>query len=76
MRISYGCMANNKSIINVQTKEVITERKTQAVNCNCINKPDCLLSNQGQITTTIYKAKITSNFRNYYGKIYYGNNES
>ena len=69
-------MANIKSIINVQTKEVITERKAQAVNCNCINKPDCLLSNQGQITTTIYKAKITSNSRNYYGKIYYGNNES
>ena len=31
-------MANIKSIINMHNKEVITENKTQAVNCNCINK--------------------------------------
>ena len=32
-------MANIK--INLQNKEVITERKTQALNYNCINKPNC-----------------------------------
>ena len=34
-------MANNKSIINMHNKEVITEKETQAINCNCINQPDC-----------------------------------
>ena len=33
-------MANIKSIINMHKKEVIAEKKTQAVKCNCINKPD------------------------------------
>ena len=54
-------MANIKSIISIHNKEVITEKKTQAVKCNGINKPDCPLSNQSQITNIIYKAKITSN---------------
>ena len=38
VKISYSYMANIKSIINMHNKEVITENKTQAVNCNCINK--------------------------------------
>ena len=52
-------MADIKSIINVYNKEVITEKKTEVVKCNCINKPDCPLSNQYQITNIIYKAKTT-----------------
>ena len=68
-------MANIKSVINMHNKEVITGKKTQAVKCNCINKPDCPLSNQCQITNIIYKAKITSNLRNYQEKIYYGTSE-
>ena len=68
-------MANMKSIINIHNIEVITEKKTQAIICYCINKPDCPLSNQCQITNTIYNAKITSNLRNYHGNIYYGTNE-
>ena len=53
-------MANIKSIINMHNEEVITEKKTKAVKCNCRNKPDCPLSNQCQITNIIYKAKMTS----------------
>ena len=34
-------MANTKSIISMQNKEVIMEKKIQAVKSNCINKPDC-----------------------------------
>ena len=67
VKISYSCMANIKSIINMHNKEVSTGKKTQAY---CINKPDCPLSNQCQITNIIYKAKITSNLRNYHEKIY------
>ena len=68
-------MVNIKSITNMHNKEVITENKTQAVKCNCINKLDFPLSNQCQITTIIYKAKITWNLRNYHEKIYYGTSE-
>ena len=31
-------MANIKSIIKTHNKEVITEKKTQAINCNCIKQ--------------------------------------
>ena len=46
-------MVNIISIINIHNKEVIKEDKTEAVKCNCINKPDCLLSNQCKITNII-----------------------
>ena len=50
-------MPNIKSIINIHDIEVITEKKTQEINCNCINKPVCPLPNQCQITNTLYYAK-------------------
>ena len=68
-------MANIKSIINMHNKEVIMEKKKQSVKCNCVNKPDCPLSNQCQITNIIYKAKITSNLGNCNEKIFYGISE-
>ena len=68
-------MAKIKSIVNIHNKGVITKKKTQSISCNRINKPDCPLSNQCQITNTMYKAKYTSNLRNYHGKIYYGTSE-
>ena len=61
LEISYSCMANSKSIISIHNKEVITERKTQTVNCNCTNNPDFRLYNQMQISNIMYKSKITSN---------------
>ena len=61
-------MANIKSIINMHNKEVIMEKKTEAVKSNCISKLDSPLSNQCQITNILYKVKITSNFRNYHEK--------
>ena len=55
----------------MHNKEVITKKKKnpQAVNYNCINKPDCPLSSKCQITSIIYRVKITSNLRNYHGNI-------
>ena len=53
-------MGNIKLMINMHNKEVITERETQTVNCNCINKPDHPLSNQCQITNIKYKEKYTT----------------
>ena len=46
-------MANIKSIINIHNKKVMTEKETQALNCNFIYKPDCPLSNQCQTTNII-----------------------
>ena len=44
-------MANIKSIINMHKKEVITGKKTQAVKCNCINKPDCPVPTNAKLRT-------------------------
>ena len=44
-------MANIKSIIKIHNKEVITEKKTQAIKCNCINNLNCPLSNQAKLRT-------------------------
>ena len=65
-------MENIKSIIIVDNKDVIMKKKTEAVNCYYINKPDCPLSNHYQITNIIYKAKITSNLWNYHGEKFLG----
>ena len=73
VKISYSCMGNINSIINMHNRE--KENCHGVVKCNCINKPDCPLSNQYQITNVIYKAKFTSNFQNYYENIYYGTSE-
>ena len=61
LEISYSCMANIKSIVNIHNKDLITEIKTQAVNCNCTNYPDFHHYNQGKISNIVYKSKITSN---------------
>ena len=39
-------MGNIKSIVNIRNKEVITKKKTEEINCNCLSKLDCSLSNQ------------------------------
>ena len=48
--MSYSCMANIKSIIDVHNKEVITDKKTQGKKHNCISKSDIL----EQISTVSY----------------------
>ena len=58
-------MGNIKSIMDMHNKEVITEKKIEAVKCNCINKAACPLSSQCQITDILNKRKSTSNLRNY-----------
>ena len=39
-------MGTITSIINMHNKEKKKKKKTEEVNANCINKPDCSLSNQ------------------------------
>ena len=72
-------MGNINPIINMHNRKRKLSRRRRnchgVVKCNCINKPDCPLSNQYQITNVICKAKFTSNFQNYYENIYYGTSE-
>ena len=56
---------NNQGKENTRTKKI-----------NFTNKLDCSLYNQCQITNIIYKAKITSNLKNYHTKIYYRTSHS
>ena len=65
-------MENIKSVIDIHNKDLITEMKTQVVNCHCTNYPDFLHYNQEQILNIMYKSKITSNLQNFHGKIYHG----
>ena len=51
-------MANIKSIINMHNKEVMTEKKIEAVKCNWINKPDCPNSDDCQTKTINIKQKL------------------
>ena len=51
VKISYSCIANIKSFINMHNTEVITEKKTQAVNCICINKPEWSFSTYAKLRT-------------------------
>ena len=53
----------------------MTGKKAEAVKCNFINKADCSLSNQCQISNIVCKAKITSNLQNYHKEIYYRTSE-
>ena len=51
-------MANIKSIINMHNKEVITEKTTQAVNCNCINKRDSTFPTNAKLQALYAKQKL------------------
>ena len=77
VKVSYSCMPNMKSIINMHNKKIINPPiKNQERACNCINKLDCPLQQKCLITNTIYKACITSSEENYENKIYYGTSET
>ena len=51
VKISYSCVACIKSIINLHNKEVITEKKTQPINCIGINKLDCPFPTNAKLQT-------------------------
>ena len=55
-------MANIESFINMHNTEVITEKKTQAVNCNCINKPEWPFPTYAKLRTWYTKQKLHKTF--------------
>ena len=60
MKISYSCMPNIKSRINIHNKTVTNpQSSTQARTCNCINKSKCPLNNKCLYNNVLYKVNIT-----------------
>ena len=77
MKISYSCMPNMKSRINIHNKKVTKAKPSaQARTCNCINKSKCPLNNKCLSNNVLYKANITSTSENYRNKIYYSISET
>ena len=77
MKISYSCMPNMKSRINIHNKKVTKAKPSaQARTCNCINKSKCPLNNKCLSNNVLYKANITSASENYRNKIYHGISET
>ena len=48
MKISYSCMPNMKSRINIHKTVANPQPSAQARTCNCINKSKCALNNNSQ----------------------------
>ena len=77
MEISYSCMANMKSRINIHNKTVTkAQPSAQTRACNCINKSKCPLNNKFVSNNVLCKANITSTTENYRNKIYCGISET
>ena len=77
MKISYSCMPNMKSKINIHNKKVTKAKPSaQPRTCNCINKLKWPLNNKCLSSNVLYKANITSESENYRNKIYYGISET
>ena len=77
MKISYSCMPNIKSRINIHNKKVTKAKPSaQTRTCKCINKLKCPLNNKCLSNNVLYKANITSESENYRNKIYYGMSET
>ena len=83
MKISYSCVPNMKSRINIHNKTVTkAQPSAQARTCNCINKSKCSLNNKCLSkcslnnkclsNNVLHKANVTSKTENYGNKIYYG----
>ena len=71
MKISYSCMPNMKSRINIHNKTVTkAQPSAQTRTCNCINKSKCPLNNNCLSNNILYKANVTSKTENYGNKIY------
>ena len=77
MKISYSCILNMKSRINIHNKTVTNPQPSaQTRTCNCINKSKCPLNNKCLSNSVLYRTNITSTTENYRNKIYYGISET
>ena len=72
MQVSYSCMPNIKSSINMHKKTVANPQlPAQARTYNCINKSNCPLNNRCLSNNVLCKANIASTTENDGNTIYY-----
>ena len=77
VKVSYSCMPNMKSIINMHNRKIISPKiNVQERKCNCINKASCPLKEKCLTNSLVYKAKIKSTGENSLQKTYYGLSET
>ena len=61
MKISYSCMPNMKSNINIHNETVTNqEPSSEAKSCNCINKSKCPLNNNCLSNNVLFKENAKS----------------
>ena len=73
LKISYSCMRNIKSVVNVHNKSVMKEQsQTNTRTCSCPRNTTCPLNGECLSTNTLYAGTITSNIPNYGEKEYAG----
>ena len=78
VKVSYSCMPNMKSLINMHNKKIMSTNENADINpkCNCARKEQCPLQQNCLINNVVYEATVTSNIQNYEEKKYIGLCES
>ena len=73
VKVSYSCMKNIKSIINIHNKKILNEtQKKKEKTCNCRNGTSCPLNGDCLENNIVYEGTINCNKPNYKEKIYFG----
>ena len=57
-------------------KNLFPKKSAEQRTCNCLNKDNCPLEQKCITTNIVYKAKVTSSYRNYQEKVYFGSCET
>jgi hypothetical protein len=62
VKVSYSCMPNVASIINVHNKKVLNNKQpSRKVDCNCVKKDECPLKGNCLDSNIVYCGKVTKN---------------
>ena len=73
VKVSYSCMPNIKSVINVHNKRVLSSTHVEDERaCNCKKNTNCPLNKNCLTKSMVYEATISSNIPNYQPKKYIG----
>ena len=73
LKVSYSCMRNIKSIVNVHNRMILTEESEESKRtCSCPRNAICPMNGNCLSENTMYSVKITSNLPNYGTNEYVG----
>lgn len=78
IKVSYSCMPNMKSIINMHNKKVLStnENTNENQTCNCTQRQLCPMQQNCLVKSIVYEATVTSDLLNYGERKYIGLCES